>query len=247
MSILDIMPRRVVALIRTHASRTADVHGVAAGQAFETAAGAQTKANAAQAAAEATAAGALSTHNGAAGVHANLADPAAATAGLRTLGTGANQACGGADVRLSNAREPLTHVHRRWERLVQVGTLEWAAENTWYPDISQNLLVTSPTDRNAYKSIGVACTLKGWRVHMGSRIALSGTRAATFQLHRNGTSIGPAALTINAGGSYEALSVTGLTVSLSAGDRLEMVAVTTYTGPGSPGIYAITADVELEY
>lgn len=39
-------------------------------------------------------------------VHSNLKDPAAATAGLRTLGTGAAQAAAGNDSRLSDARTP---------------------------------------------------------------------------------------------------------------------------------------------
>lgn len=39
-------------------------------------------------------------------VHSNLKDPAAATAGLRTLGTGAAQAAAGNDARLSDARTP---------------------------------------------------------------------------------------------------------------------------------------------
>lgn len=40
-----------------------------------------------------------------------LNDPVAATPGLRTLGTGAQQACAGADTRLSDSRTPLTHSH----------------------------------------------------------------------------------------------------------------------------------------
>lgn len=39
-------------------------------------------------------------------VNRTPADPVAATAGLRTLGTGATQACAGADSRLTDAREP---------------------------------------------------------------------------------------------------------------------------------------------
>lgn len=39
-------------------------------------------------------------------VHSNLKDPAAATAGLRTLGTGAAQAAAGNDARLSDSRAP---------------------------------------------------------------------------------------------------------------------------------------------
>lgn len=39
-------------------------------------------------------------------VHSNLKDPAAATAGLRTLGTGAAQAAAGNDSRLSDSRAP---------------------------------------------------------------------------------------------------------------------------------------------
>ena len=49
-----------------------------------------------------------STHN-AGGADALAIDAAAGTGSLRTLGSGATQACGGTDSRLSNARTPTTH------------------------------------------------------------------------------------------------------------------------------------------
>lgn len=44
-------------------------------------------------------------------LRATLSDPVAGTAGLRTLGTGAQQAAAGNDPRLSDSRTPLAHTH----------------------------------------------------------------------------------------------------------------------------------------
>lgn len=50
-------------------------------------------------------------YNGTTWVVIVTADPVAATAGLRTLGTSATSACAGNDARLSDARTPTTHTH----------------------------------------------------------------------------------------------------------------------------------------
>lgn len=53
--------------------------------------------------------------------YSSLSDPAAGTAGLRTLGTGAQQAAAGNDSRLSDARTPTAHSHAASD--VNSGTL----------------------------------------------------------------------------------------------------------------------------
>lgn len=57
-------------------------------------------------------------------LRATLSDPAAATAGLRTLGTGAQQAAAGNDARLSDARTPTAHVHAGTD--ITTGTVAYA-------------------------------------------------------------------------------------------------------------------------
>lgn len=52
------------------------------------------------------------------------ADQAAGTASIRTLGTGALQACAGSDSRLSDARTPLAHVHSGAD--ISTGTVGYA-------------------------------------------------------------------------------------------------------------------------
>lgn len=70
------------------------------------------------------------------GVHisSTIKDPIAGTAGLRTLGTGAQQAVAGTDARLSDARTPTAHAHPVTD-LTATGTRDATTylrgDNTW--------------------------------------------------------------------------------------------------------------------
>lgn len=61
-------------------------------------------------------------------INAAIKDAAAATASLRTLGTGATQAAAGNDARLSDARTPLAHVHAAAD-VTYAGSTNLAATN----------------------------------------------------------------------------------------------------------------------
>jgi hypothetical protein len=64
------------------------------------------------------------------GSDAMAVDAVAATGSLRTIGTGATQACGGTDSRLSDARTPLSHTHTL-SQITDAGTAASQATNAF--------------------------------------------------------------------------------------------------------------------
>jgi lysophospholipase L1-like esterase len=117
------------------------------------------------------AAGAIGTGE----VASSIKDPAAATAGLRTLGTGAQQACAGNDSRLSDTRTPTTHTHSESDVTGLVSDL--GARVLATRSISAGTGLTGGGDLSANRSLAVAFGATAGTVVQGNDSRMSDSRA----------------------------------------------------------------------